>query len=139
MTLVTMIIPPLVKKPSVMSKETLSEIIKTPYAKLITGKVGELVRATLPQILELELISELEVKKMTEQDFSKLVFDMNYPVLRIVNENLSILENRSIGEYTRYYAQPHSYKGSRYLISSEWYDRNQEGYIRWLKRKVKLD
>lgn len=102
-------------------------------------KIGILVKATLPQILELELISEIEVKKMTEDDYSKMIFDMNYPVLKLVDENLSINENRTVGDYTRYYADPFDYKNSRYLISSEWYDRNQEDFIRWLKRKVKIE
>ncbi len=93
----------------------------------------------MPEILELELMSETEVKKLTESDYSKMIFDMNYPVLKIVDESLYILDNRSIGDYTRYYAEPHYFKNARYLISSEWYDRNQEDYIRWLKRKVKID
>lgn len=93
----------------------------------------------MPLILELELLSEFEVKKLTEDDYSKMVVDMNYPVLKLVNENQSLLENRTIGDYTRYYADPVLYKNNRYLISSEWYDRNQEDYIRWLKRKVWLE
>jgi hypothetical protein len=93
----------------------------------------------LPQILELELLSDLEVRKLTTDDYSKINLDMNYPVLKLIDERLTILENRTIGEYTRYYAKPYQFKDSRYLISSEWYDRNQEDYIRWLKSKVKLD
>lgn len=122
-----------------MSKEELSEIIKSPFSELIKLKIGLLVRATLPEILELELLSELEVKKMTEHDYSKMIFDMNFPVLKLVDENLSIIENRSVGDYTRYYADPITCYNAEYLISSEWYDRNQEDYIRWLKRKVKID
>lgn len=121
-----------------MSKEELSRVIKSPYSELIKLKIGLLVRATLPKILELELITETEVKKMTESDYSKMVFDMNYPVLKVVDESIPILDNRTIGDYTRYYAESYYFKNSRYLISSEWYDRNQEDYIRWLKRKVKF-
>ena len=98
-----------------------------------------LVRATLPQILEMELVSEMEVKKMTEDGYSKLTFDMNYPVLKKVDENISIKDNRTVGDHTRYYAEPFNYKGFRCLISSEWYDRNQEDYIRWLKRKSRVE
>jgi hypothetical protein len=122
-----------------MSKEKLSELIKAPLSELNKLKIGLLVRATLPQILELELISEIEVKKMTEGDYSKMIFDMNYSVLKLINKDLSINENRTVGDYTRYYADPFDYKNSSYLISSEWYDRSQEDYIRWLKRKVKIE
>jgi len=122
-----------------MSKEKLTEIINTPLFELNKLKIGLLVRATLPIILELELISEIEIKKMTENDYSKMIFDMNYTVLKLINEDHTILENRTVGDYTSYYADPYNYKNSRYLISSEWYDRSQGDYIRWLKRKVKIE
>ena len=122
-----------------MSKEELNKIINLSSSQLMELRIGMLVRATLPQVLELELISELEVQKLTKDDYSNMIFDMNYPVLRLVDENFSITENRTIGDYTRYYADPYIYNNSKYLICSEWYDRNQEGYIRWLKRKVQID
>ncbi len=122
-----------------MSKEALYDLVNSPFQELNKLKIGVLVRTTLPQILESELISEIEVKKLTEDDYSKMIFDLNYPVLKKVDENLSIKENRMIGDYTRYYSDPYDYKNFRYLISSEWYDRNQEGYIRWMKRKVKVE
>lgn len=122
-----------------MSKEKLFGIINSPFSELNKLKIGLLVRATLPQILDLELLSEMEVKKMTEDGYSKMSFDMNYPVLKKVDENISIKDNRMVGDHTRYYVEPFTYKGSRYLISSEWYDRNQEDYIRWLKRNVKVE
>ncbi|MCK0191560.1 hypothetical protein [Arenibacter sp. F20364] len=122
-----------------MAKEELYEIIRAPFSELNKLKIGMLVRATLPEILELELISEMEVKKMAQDNYSKIFFNLNYPVLKLVDENLSINENRTIGEYTRYYAAPIKYKNSRYLITSEWYDRNQEEYIKWFKNKVKTE
>lgn len=122
-----------------MSKEKLAEIINSPLSELNKLKIGLLVRATLPMILELGLISESEVKKMTDKDYSKMIFDMNFPVLKLVNKKLSMIENRTVDNYTRYYANPNNYGDLRYLISSEWYDRNQEAYIRWLKRKVNIN
>ncbi|PWK18557.1 hypothetical protein [Xanthomarina spongicola] len=119
-----------------MVNEELFEIINAPFSELNKLKIGLLVRATLPEILESELISEIEIKKLTEENYSKMIFDMNYPVLKLVDENLPTINNRTIGDYTRYYANPYKSYNSRYLISSEWYDRNQEGYIKWLKRKV---
>lgn len=119
-----------------MSKNELLEVVRSPRSELMKIKIGQLVRATMPLILEMELLSDLEVRRLTTDNYSKLNFDMNYPVLRLVDESLTLLENRTIGEYTRYYAKPYQFKGSRYLISSEWYDRNQEDYIRWLKRKI---
>jgi len=112
-----------------ISKEVLS-IFKS-------EKIGNLVRSTLPIILEENLISQSEIEKLQKYEYSKMVFDMNYPILKKVNENLSIKENREINYYSRYYSTPIWNNESRYLITSEWYERNKEDYINWLKRKVK--
>lgn len=105
-----------------MSKDKLFEIIEAPFIALNALKIGILVRATLPQVLEMELISESEIKKLQNPEYSKMIFDMNYPILREIDENLSILENRKEEGYTRYYADPVICGKSKYLITSEWYD-----------------
>lgn len=119
-----------------MSKTNLIQLLSTPTNELKKLKVGFLVRSTLPEILHLELISDFEVEKLQNQDYSKMVLDMNFSVLRKVNPKISILENRTVGEYTRYYAFTVKYKNQEYLVSSEWYESNLEPYINWLKRKV---
>jgi|GEM_PF-3392812 len=120
-------------------KELLFEIIRTSENELKKEKIGELVRATLPIILSENLITEIEIKKLQEYDYSKLSLDMNYPVLKKIDQTLSILENRMIKDHTRYYSGVFENGENEYLISSEWYERNLEDYIKWLKRKVKLE
>ena len=118
-------------------KDSLFEIINSPENLLKRMKIGELVRATLPIILVENLISEIEINNLLEDKYSKFTFDMNYPVLRKVNPKITILENRKINDYTRYYAGIYGNGVTQYLISSEWYERNIVDYIKWLKRKVK--
>lgn len=119
-----------------MSKTNLIQLVSAPTNELKKLKVGFLVRNTLPGILQMELITDFEVEKLQNQDYSKMVLDMNFSVLRKVNPKISILENRTVGEYTRYYAFTVNYKNQEYLVSSEWYESNLEPYINWLKRKV---
>jgi hypothetical protein len=121
-----------------MSKTNLIQLLSTPTNELKKLKVGVLVRSTLPGILNMELITDLEVVKLQTLEYSKMVLDMNFPVLKKVNNKLSILENRKEGEYTRYYAFTANYKNQEYLVSSEWYESNLESYLNWLKRRVKF-
>ena len=102
-----------------------------------SDKIGNIVRNTLPFILENNLISQNEIEKLQKDEYSKMIFDMNYPILKKVNENLPLEENRSVNYHTRYYSDPVGNNDTRYLITSEWYERNKEDYINWLKRKVK--
>ncbi len=104
--------------------------------ELKTKKIGSLVRSTIPTILKRNLISQSEIQKLQEDAYSKFTFDLNYPVLKKLNEKLTILENRTINGYPRYYADPIENNNIKYLYTSEWYERNQEDYIKWLKRKV---
>jgi hypothetical protein len=99
-------------------------------------KIGALVRSTLPELLEKELISQLEIEKLQKEDYSKFTFDVNFPILKKVDKTKSVLENRTVNEYTRYYANPVKSFGDAYLITSEWYEGSLDDYIKWLKRKV---
>jgi hypothetical protein len=70
------------------------------------------------------------------EQYSKAVFDMNYPIIKKVNNNIPITENRMVKDRTRYYAGVFTNGENQYLISSEWFDRSLEGFIQWLKRKL---
>lgn len=113
------------------------ELAEKEIAELKKLKIGVLVRNTLPEILRENLISESEIQKLQKEAYSDFTFDVKYPVLKKVNPNISILENRTINGYTRYYKDPIDFNGVDYLITSEWYEKSVEDYIRWLKRHVK--
>ena len=113
------------------------ELSERDIAELKKLKIGILVRNTLPEILKENLISESEIQKLQKEAYSDFTFEVKYPVLKKVNPNISILENRTINNYTRYYSDPIESNGEYYLITSEWYERSLEDYIRWLKRRVK--
>lgn len=96
-------------------------------------KIGALVRNTLPDLVRDMLIDDVELNRLLQYDYSKSHFDLNYPMLRKIDESISIKENRMVGDYPRYYSQPVlKISGSRYLITSEWYERNKSYYIHWL-------
>jgi len=82
-------------------KDSLFEIINRPENLLKGIKIGALVRATLPIILDENLISDIEINNLLEDKYSKFTFDMNYPVLRKINPKITILENRKINDYTQ--------------------------------------
>lgn len=104
------------------------------FADFRRYKIGKLVRETLPALLTKGRIGDSELLKLQDENYSKMIFDVNYAVLKKVNERLPLTDNREINGYPRYYAHPHKYNGGKYLITSEWYDRNFEYYLKWLKK-----
>ena len=113
------------------------ELSEKDITALKKEKIGILVRNTLPEILKEGLITESEIQKLQKEAYSDLTFDVKYPVLKKVNPNISILENRTVNGYTRYYSEPVGNNGISYLITSELYEKSIEGYLKWLIRRVK--
>lgn len=107
--------------------------IETPIGDSLGDiKIGTLVRTTLPELLTTKIISQSELLNLQNEQYCKENFGVNYPILRKINPNLSIKENRMVGDYTRYYAFTTKFKGDSYLITSEWFDRNKSLYLVWL-------
>jgi hypothetical protein len=117
-------------------KQLLIEIVGLSKNELKDKKIGILVRSTLPIILSENMISDLEISKLQDTNYSKLTFDLNYPVLKKYQPKLSLEQNRTVSNYTRYYANTFKNNNTDYLICSEWYERSIEQYINWLKRKI---
>lgn len=95
-------------------------------------KIGALVRLSLPKLLKSGELDNDMITLLQDEHYSKETFDMNYPILREVNPSLSIMENRYVGGYTRYYSFVTTFKGKDYLITSEWFERNKAKYVLWL-------
>lgn len=94
-------------------------------------KIGALVRLSLPKLIQSNALDNEMISNLQDKYYSKITFDMNYPILKKINPELSILENRYEAGYTRYYSFKVIYKGDEYLITSEWFDRNRAKYILW--------
>ena len=108
-----------------------NEDIKSSYSEI---KVGILVINTFPQIAQNNFLDEDEIIRLQSPDYSKDRFDLNYPMLKILDWKKSIKENRMVGNYPRYYANPVKINEKNYLLTNDWYERNKEYYIEWLEK-----
>lgn len=95
-------------------------------------KIGALVRLSLPKLIQGSIIDEQEILNLQNKDYSKEVFNINYPILKKYNNSLTSIENRREGDYPRYYSLIVSYKGEEYLITSEWFSWNKSQFVLWL-------
>ena len=96
-------------------------------------KVGELVRATLDKIIRKQLLSPEKVRALQDERHSKNLFDINYPMLKKVNIESSLLEQRMVNGYSRYWAKPVKIHNEKYLVCNDWYERNKPKFIMWVK------
>ncbi|WP_405211557.1 hypothetical protein [Dokdonia sp. Asnod2-E02] len=120
-----------------LQRERVFAIINKSEAELKSLKIGVLVRSTLPTIISDGLITQTEMQKLEEETYSKITLNVNYAVLKKIDNRFSVQENRMVKNYTRYYSGVFKNGDDEYLIASEWYKGSLENYIKWLKRKVK--
>ena len=83
-------------------------------------------------------LSEKELDKFCDADYSKTIFDNNYPLLVKVPSNYkygdkmkAVKDHNGINRYTwKFEFQKNGYS---YAMSTQWYDRNDEYVRRWLR------
>lgn len=92
-------------------------------------KIGKIANGLLRSILESEKIDEYELTRLQDAEYSKKVFDIQYPLLKKVE-----------GDYDKrilhYYKQPILIKGTMYLLCSEWFESQQNNdrpfLLKWI-------
>ena len=105
--------------------ENATSSIDDSYDELKIGKVAQLV---LRPILESGRVSDEEIQKLQDKEYSKEVFNLNFPLL--VRED---------GKYerVRYYRNPITIGGAKYMLCSQWAENqgnNDRPYLmKWIK------
>lgn len=119
------------------ARQTLKEITPTVHetiqAQGIAGleemKVGVIARTMLRDILESGKVPIAEIEMLQSVEYSKRVFDLQFPLLLQTEEPNSERPDR-------YYAKPLKIHGRYYFMCSEWYEKNTNNdrpyLIRWL-------
>lgn len=127
------------KKPNMgVASSTLNELNSSVSdAALKELKIGKLVQISMKRLFEEERLSEVEIEKMTKADYSKRVFNANFPILIEVPFGSDVKKLRKDGNaYDRYYATTLTIYGKQYLLSAQWYENlNRSYYESWLASK----
>lgn len=89
--------------------------------------IGEYAQKTIRELFMKKKISETEIKNLTKDDYCKIKFDLNYPMLKKSSES------RKIRGYDRYY-QDEITEG--YWLTNDWYERNWDYLLKWESQKL---
>jgi len=89
--------------------------IKEPVKKDIYSelKIGKIVQIVMRSVLESGNVSTEEIEQMQTSEYSKKVFDLQYPVLVDVNANF---------EKSRYYSKSIRINDKEYYLCSQWFE-----------------
>ncbi len=100
-------------------------------------KIGKLVNNLIPTIIEKGLISDNEIENLQKKEYSKITFNVTFPLLKKVDKKLSLRENIMVNGYPRYYEKPIETNKVQYLLTNEWKEYNRDDFMNWLRKKVK--
>jgi len=95
-------------------------------------KIGKYVQVTFNEIIN--KIDRNELENLQKQDYSKRVFDLQFPFLKK-------MQRGDKGKPLRYWKKPVSIMGEMYFMCSEWYEKEPNNdrplYEKWLNKMRK--
>jgi hypothetical protein len=97
-------------------------------------KIGGLVRSEFDRLIRNNLLSGEMIQHLLDEKYSKLTFDVNYPILRKINADQSTFDQRMINGYSRYWSTIYKINGKRYFICNDWYEKSRTKFINWVDR-----
>ncbi|MFC4321309.1 hypothetical protein [Litchfieldia salsa] len=96
-------------------------------------KVGELVQKTMHNYARENKLSQEKVQFLCDSKYSKRTFDINYPFLIKIKQGIPLDQQGIFNGYNRYWKNPINFNDERYLMCSQWYDKNKTRFIKWME------
>lgn len=98
-------------------------------------KIAEIVRGELKNILVRNQVPMEKIVVMQTLKYSKQQFNLNFPLLKEVDESKDLYMQRlDHKERSRYYKDPLTIHGKRYFLTSQWYEYNRKFLLNWLEK-----
>lgn len=103
-----------------------------PQSTMSTKPVGKIVQNEFIALLKSDKINKNIIHFLEQSDYSKQIFDVNYPILLHINSLSDSKKGVDHNGINRYYAKPIQLQGELYLVTSQWFDRNKDKLIHWI-------
>jgi hypothetical protein len=105
----------------------LVNVINTKSVKLSNLKIGQFVQQTFREAFKQGLISNDEIQKLQNPQYSKTNFNANFEILRLKTRTIKDTSGR-----TRYYSK--EIFCENYYLTSQWIESQWNLYLNWLKK-----
>jgi hypothetical protein len=104
----------------------------------IEMKIGKSARTLISRFLQEGIITKNEVLLMQESDYSKKVFNLNFPVIKEIDSNLDLDQQKKDQRgYNRYYDTIVQVYGKDYLLCSQWVENlHKAAFEKWIEPKL---
>ena len=90
-------------------------------------KIGQFVQSKMKQLEQKNLLSFQNIENLLSQEYSKITFNQNFPVLKHVDDEIKDEKGRN-----RYYTSEMFF--GEYYLTSQWFEYHWEPFLSWLKK-----
>lgn len=101
-------------------------------------KIGSFVQSTFNDLIRQGKLSTEKLAHLCDARYCKNTFLLPYPMLKKIEGNKSIHEQRNINGRPRYYANVLTIEGASYLLCNHWVEKSRQPYEVWLSNIQKL-
>jgi len=103
-------------------------------------KIGKMARTLISRFLQELVITDEELNLMKDENYSKEVFNLNFPVIKEVVKNIEFdQQKRDQKGYNRYYDTVISVRGKDYILCSQWVENlHKDAFEKWLEPKLMI-
>lgn len=91
-------------------------------------KIGKIVQKFFNELFSQNSLTNDEITNLMDKEYSKKTFDVNYPIIKLLENGADENAQRSVNGHKRYYAKIYNEK---YLLCNDWYDRNTCNFNEW--------
>lgn len=115
-------------------------ILNTEEEKDNEIKIGKSARTLISKLLQESRLTNDEIDLMKEANYSKRVFNLNLPVLKEVDKNIELDQQKKDQRgYNRYYDTIIPYARKEYLLCSQWVENlHRSAFEKWLEPKLMI-
>jgi hypothetical protein len=94
-------------------------------------EISVLVQTEFENFSKNNMISENMLQNLLDNVYSKETFGINFPVLKKVMKDSSIIEQRRRNGFVRYWNKVYTINGGEYLICNDWYEKYRTKFLIW--------
>lgn len=108
-----------------------TESTEVPVTSTGDIKIGALVREAFDILVNDELISNEELRKLCDSSFCKETFGIYHPVLI---EKSDAPDCGFVNSFRRYYAATYIISNNEYMLCNDWYTKHKDAFEKWYSK-----
>ena len=94
---------------------------------------GVLVRRSMKLLIKNKKLSDETIDQLTDNEYCKETFDIDFQMLKKIEEGTSLSDQRNVDGDSRYWAETIYINGEKYFICNDWTEKNKVKYENWLE------